>query len=428
MSIIKQKYDNGETQLNKLKFKPNMGNDHPGGPPLVQKRIPSGQNPSAPFSGNIISTKIDDLLRMGQIWIKNGGINHLVNNTLLGTSQGLSYGVGGSLKDKKTALGNDALASLKNIPKYIFNTLKQVAVNGTGTHFIRGGNAPNPLMRDPFNNVSARGGIANRGATNGPRTIYTGNLSQLTTKTFKGGNIDTINMIGPVEKDPAGNYGEDLKDLIKFNFEVLRPESKSIMLFFRAYLDTFSDSYSASWSSKKYLGRAEDFHTYQGFGRTVNIGFKVAASTRAELRPIYQKLNFLASTTAPTYGTAGIMRGTLVRVTVGDYLASMPGYFSSVNYSWSTEYPWEIVQDENETVQQLPAVLSCTLTFTPIHEFAPQTGLYHYSTNKDNTSVPGRAFFEDVDNSEFAETYNAGIDNIIENPDLELQTQAQEPE
>lgn len=427
MSII-QKYNSGETQLNKLKFKPNMGNDHPGNPPLVQKRIPTGQNPSAPFSGNIISTKIDDLLRMGQIWIRNQGLTHLANQALLGTSQPLSYNPGGSLKDKKSSLKDGGLSALKNIPKYIFNTLKQVAVNGTGTHFIRGGNAPNPLMRDPFGNTSAQGGIANRGATAANRGPYTGNVKQLVVKTFKGGNIDTLNMIGPVEKDPAGNYGEDLKDLIKFNFEVLRPEGNPIMLFFRAYLDTLNDSFTGNWSGKKYLGRAEDFYTYQGFSRSVNIGFKIAASTRAELRPLYQKLNFLASTTAPTYGTAGIMRGTLIRATVGDYLASVPGYLSAVNLSWSNEYPWEIVHDDTETVQQLPVVLSCTLSFTPIHEFAPQTGLYHYITNKDNTSVPGKAFFEDIDNSEFADTYNAGIENMIENPDLEKQTQAQEPE
>ena len=175
------------------------------------------------------------------------------------------------------------------------------------------------------------------------------------------------------------------KDHIKFKFGIINPdEGDNINLYFRAFLSSFTDNFQGSWNNTKYLGRAEDFYTYQGFNRTISIGFKAAAFSRQELKPIYKKLVMLASTTAPTYsGNNGFMRGTLVTSTIGDYLVNQPGFISSVDYSWQTEYPWEIKlggEDEKD-VQQVPHILDVTLAFTPIHRFSVQTGEQHYITN-----------------------------------------------
>ena len=128
------------------------------------------------------------------------------------------------------------------------------------------------------------------------------------------------------------------------------------------------------------------------------MGFKVAAFSRNELRPIYNKLVVLASTTAPTYSTDnGFMRGTLVTSTVGDYIVDQPGFISSVDYSWQTSYPWEVKlrgEDEND-VQQLPHILDVSLAFTPIHRFSVQTGKQHYITNPgDGSFVDGQTLTE----------------------------------
>ena len=69
-----------------------------------------------------------------------------------------------------------------------------------------------------------------------------------------------------------------VEDHIKFKFSIINPdEDDNINLYFRAFLSNFSDNYQGSWNNTKYLGRAEDFYTYQGFNRTISIGFKVAA-------------------------------------------------------------------------------------------------------------------------------------------------------
>lgn len=227
-----------------------------------------------------------------------------------------------------------------------------------------------------INNIERKTGIGSPGKK---KTIGTNSYLSYETS---GGTLadyqDRINLL---------DVGQDLdqetiEDLIKFKFEILTPDVIT-PLRFRAYLTSFNDSYNGAWSSNKYIGRAEDMLVYSGFSRGISFEFKVAATSRQELRPLYRKLVTLASSTAPTYTTDNhFMRGTLVKLTIGDYIVSLPGVIENITYDWSTEYPWEIKLDRNETdVQQLPHVLDCSVTFKPIHDFVPVTGLTPFITN-----------------------------------------------
>ncbi len=201
---------------------------------------------------------------------------------------------------------------------------------------------------------------------------------------------DRVNMLPPssesVKKD-------ENKDLIKFHFQVITPRGDH-WLYFRAYLDSFNDSFSGQWNSVKYLARAENFYTYEGFDRGIDLGFKIAASSRQEMRPLYQKINALASATAPAYTTMGHLTPTFVNVTVGDYLNSVPCLIESVGYQWQQDYGWEIglndpaAQDEGNfekdadfDQQELPMILDCSLKIKPLHTFIPQTGALPFIGN-----------------------------------------------
>lgn len=201
-------------------------------------------------------------------------------------------------------------------------------------------------------------------------------------------SIDTINALAPKDEKAKGTaIGEESsRDFIKFNFQVITPDTTKF-LYFRAFLTQFDDSFNGSWDTTKYLGRAENFYTYQGFERNINIGFIISAATREEMKPLYQKMAYLASSTAPTYGNDGkFMRGSLVKVTVGDYIYEVPGILESVNYTWDTQYTWEIAMQNPEgnadgDMQELPHTMNCALSFKPIHSFVPETGLLPYITN-----------------------------------------------
>jgi hypothetical protein len=161
---------------------------------------------------------------------------------------------------------------------------------------------------------------------------------------------------------------------------------------FRAFIDSFSDSYNASWGSVRYLGRGENFYNYNGFDRTISLSFTVAAQSKPELIPMYKKLNYLASNLAPDYSPFGYMRGPLIQLTVGGYLYEQPGFITALTYDVPNDSPWEIgINDtagdpdspytnglpnlqrlSDSTVKELPHRITVSgFQFTPIHEFVP---------------------------------------------------------
>jgi hypothetical protein len=199
-------------------------------------------------------------------------------------------------------------------------------------------------------------------------------------------NFKTLDKINATDIFTTGLQGSEklTRDLIKFYFDVITP-TNSYRLAFRAFLENYNDNYSGNWNKFNYAGRGEPFFTYNNFDRSVDFSFKIAAQTRHEMKPLYRKLNYLLSSTAPTYGTGGRIRGTFIRATIGSLLRSsqsrgVPGFFSNMSISWQKDYPWEIAMDEPEegsdsNMLELPHVLDVSCTFIPIHDFIPQTDI-----------------------------------------------------
>ncbi len=213
-------------------------------------------------------------------------------------------------------------------------------------------------------NIEQRVGIGNPGRRSFNRTSI-GNTDPLTQ--------DKINMSPIVSNTTAPDFGSN-RDLIKFCFEGASNNTagKSTKIFFRAFLDSFSDAHNANWQGFQYTGRGDTFYTYQGFTRQVSLGFKVAAQTAPEMKFIWGKVNYLASLCYPDYNTAGLMRGNITILTVGDYLYRVPGILNNVNITVPQESPWEIAMNEPENVRadkdqyELPHMCEINISFTPI--------------------------------------------------------------
>lgn len=162
--------------------------------------------------------------------------------------------------------------------------------------------------------------------------------------------------------------GTDAEDIIPFEFNTFYPgNTDGKFLAFRAFLTDFSDNFSGDWAGTKYVGRGEELYNYQGFKRDISFSFKVAAFSKADMQPLYNKLNLLVGSTAPTYRNGNFMMGTLTKVTIGDYLVQTSGFISSVGLSWDSNIPWEM-ETEGE---RLPHALNVSIAFTPIHDFIP---------------------------------------------------------
>tara|TARA_R110000796_G_scaffold139551_2_gene255688 strand:- start:3885 stop:5642 length:1758 start_codon:yes stop_codon:yes gene_type:complete len=194
--------------------------------------------------------------------------------------------------------------------------------------------------------------------------------------------VDKINAY-PIYDSTSPKLEPETNDLIDFMVGVINPYKKKDgefvkeWLHFRAYIDSFSDAYNGSWGSTQYMGRPEEVFNYKGFKRKINLSFTVAAQSKPELIKQYKKLNFLASTLAPTISEKGYMSGTLVNLTMGGWCADLTGFIDSLTLGVPQESPWEIGIDTNgdkdPTTSQLPHIVKVEgFSFTPIHNFVPQ--------------------------------------------------------
>jgi hypothetical protein len=175
-------------------------------------------------------------------------------------------------------------------------------------------------------------------------------------------------------------------DLCDFRISIIDPnETKAnntfsqTFLHFRAFIDSFDDSMTSDWSGEKYMGRGENFYRYNGFDRTINMSFTAAAQSKGEMMPMYNKLNYLQSVMTPNYTPAGYYFGNLVKMHVGAYLYDVPGVLTSLTYTIPQSAPWEIAigTEEEEAqnkgdIQVLPHIINVSLSFKPIHNFAPK--------------------------------------------------------
>lgn len=194
----------------------------------------------------------------------------------------------------------------------------------------------------------------------------------------------------------------NVRDLIKFRIETILNDIDSNWMIFRAYITNISDSVNSDWSDINYINRSEKLEIFNGFNRSINVDFKVAALSEQEMKPMYQKLNYLMSGMAGKYNN-GLLEGTFSRLTIGNYIDRQHGIIKSLNYKINmNETPWEIALDEPEGGKKLlilPHIIDVSLTFQPI-------GV----NNQGNNELPQRT--DDNSLSWIAQNDNADVNYI----------------
>jgi hypothetical protein len=225
------------------------------------------------------------------------------------------------------------------------------------------------IASSEYSNIG-RAGSGNPGSNSINRTDYNINSSI---------GLDVINSRQPNNTASNINPWEPgfFDDLIKFGFEAINynDPTTSIFMQFRAFITNFTDNHQSNYNQVKYIGRGESFQVYDGFTREINFGFIIAAQSRQELLPLYDKLNVLVSQVYPDYSESSFMRTPVVKMTMGDYIYRQPGFLKNINLTVETDYPWEIKLDKNDkdaNMLQLPHVIRAECQFTPLHDFLPR--------------------------------------------------------
>ena len=221
-------------------------------------------------------------------------------------------------------------------------------------------------------------------------------------------------------KTPEG----DTDDLVKFRIGVINNDNPSLKTYihFRALIDSMSDNYSSEWEAQKFMGRGENFYKYSGFDRQISLSWTVAAQSKQELIPMYQKLNYLASACAPDYSDNGYMRGNLISLTIGGWCYEQVGIMKGINLEVPGESPWEIGIGEgtdisDSSVKELPMILKVTgFTFVPIHNFVPKIQSNFYG-GKDDPSENEEGFINKYGKEQYISLKDSEGDNYRKNSD-----------
>ena len=254
-------------------------------------------------------------------------------------------------------------------------------------------------------NIEQRVKLGNPGGNGRNIYSYTSGAFSPGSDTYGAASVDSYDKINALPIYQSQNVAltseKPVNDLVKFRIGVIDNNTPSLKTYihFRAFLNQISDNYSADWNPTQYIGRGEKFYTYGGFDRKVSLSWTVAAQSKAELIPMYKKLNYLASICAPDYSGAGYMRGNIVTLTIGGYFYEQPGIITGLSYEMNDDNAtWEIgINDEGEsdsTVKELPHLIKVSgFNFIPIHTFVPklqQLGFNNKGNLIDNPYGPER--------------------------------------
>lgn len=364
------------------------------------------------FLGDSVQFSMDNTYIKGSVSMLYAGLTGISSNELIGGDSNFNFIDNPFLpSDLNVVYEPGTLNDNKNIPKsltknYTPETLPEDIIPYVGassqiplTGFKGKPKNENPdklvksdgiLRLDINNNVYKPGSLEenpsfktqttkpNRDDTPKHPTAST-NVEPLETRVRLKGGVDEINKNSSYSAltENGGRYNDAYNDLVHLRIGVVNPEQpkKTEYMNFRSYIDNFSDAYNADWKSQNYMGRGEKFYKYNGFERSISLGFTVAALSKGEMSGIYQKLNYLASSIAPKYTSKGYMAGNLFRLTVGDYIYEQYGIITGFTYDIPKESPWDIAVDNPEIDDELPLIVKVTgMKFIPIHDFRPETG------------------------------------------------------
>jgi len=138
----------------------------------------------------------------------------------------------------------------------------------------------------------------------------------------------------------SGAIGSESNDLVKLIFDIHGGGSK---LQFRGAVSGITETFSPSWEGMQYSGRADSAFKYSSFERTLGFNFQVYPTSKAELKPLYSKLQRLSTMTMPNYGNGKKgFEGILLDFTLGKLWEKQLSLIDSLSYSFSDETPWDI--------------------------------------------------------------------------------------
>ena len=217
------------------------------------------------------------------------------------------------------------------------------------------------------------------------------------------GEGDKVNLIRYSPDLPSVNEEIENNDFIPFKFKDV---INNKIITFRAILSGITDTFTPEYSSERYVGRPDSVYVYQGTSREISFTFDIYPKTDKEMFPIWQKLNYLAGLTYPSYGDAvGGGKGMVApfcQLTIGDMYKDSDGYISSLTYTVQDQTTWET------EFAKLPKYLQVAVNYIYIGKRLPSSTSKHFEVDwvedeydDDVSDIRFRKTLKELDNNPF---------------------------
>lgn len=125
---------------------------------------------------------------------------------------------------------------------------------------------------------------------------------------------------------------------------------------FRATVKGISEGATAFWDELRFIGRADQLYSYNGFSRTLNFSFNVVISSVTELLPSWKKINYMVSAVKPSNYTIGqsvnqkfnrFIVPPMFMLTIGDLYKFQPIVITSITVNIPEDASWETLNQDN---------------------------------------------------------------------------------
>jgi len=127
---------------------------------------------------------------------------------------------------------------------------------------------------------------------------------------------------------------------------------------FRCTVTDFTETFTPSWETHKFIGNPFPFYTYDSIERTCTFSFRVFSLNLVEHMNVWKKLDFLGKLTMPQEfkGASGAVVPPIIKFTLGDLYVAKPAIIDNLSFAINQDSPWEIGLNEKiaNGTQMLP--------------------------------------------------------------------------
>ena len=182
-------------------------------------------------------------------------------------------------------------------------------------------------------------------------------------------------------------YDESISDAVNKEVKNTTLVSDWVMLFFqkdtdsspvqfRSTISGLTETFSPSWDSIKYPGRADKTYMYGEFERTLSFNFKVYAESRNDMKVQWKKLDELSRMTYPIHG-GDTYTGHLVKFRLGNLYGNgkngVYSFITSLSYTMPDDLGWELNWDGELAELPMGVDVSIGLTLLPSNSYYQST-------------------------------------------------------